>query len=144
MSGVTISRAALVAMRDVSRSTLPEEACGLLRGQGGHVEEVTVARNVALDRVHRFEIDPIDLFAALRDERAGGAEIVGYWHSHPNGTAIPSATDAEVAPPDGKLWVIVADNEITAWRAVADGQVHGRFVAVALSPADPVPTALAP
>lgn len=131
-------------MRDAARGAMPEEACGLLRGRGDRIEDATVTDNVALDRIHRFEIDPTDLFAALRDERAGGMAIVGYWHSHPNGLAMPSTSDADMAAPDGKLWLIVAENEVTAWRAVADGQIHGRFVAVALSPADPLPTALAP
>ena len=81
----------------------------------------------------RFEIDPATLFAALRAERAGGAKIVGYWHSHPSGDASPSATDAAMAAPDGKLWLIVAGEEVRLWRAIEGGAVHQRFEAVSIS-----------
>ena len=74
----------------------------------------------------RFEIAPRSLFAALRAERAGGPKLVGYWHSHPGGDATPSATDAAMAAPDGKLWLIVGSREVSAWRA-GDAGVFGRF-----------------
>ena len=66
-------------------------------------------------------------FAALRAERAGGPKLVGYWHSHPSCNPTPSLTDAEMAAPDGKLWLIDGFNAITAWRAVEHGGLHGRF-----------------
>lgn len=75
----------------------------------------------------RFEIDPRALFAALRAERGGGPKVAGYWHSHPSGDATPSATDAAMAAPDGKLWLIVAGEALRGWRAGPGGEVHGRF-----------------
>jgi len=88
--------------------------------------------NVTEDPERRFEIDPAALFAALRAERAGGPKIVGYWHSHPSGDATPSATDAAMAAADGRLWLIVAGEAATLWRAVEAGALHGRFDAVEL------------
>jgi proteasome lid subunit RPN8/RPN11 len=38
-----------------------------------------------------------------------------YFHSHPNGLARPSATDAASAARDGRVWIIVADGAITCW-----------------------------
>ena len=106
----------------------PWEACGLLFGDGA-VRRASVTANVAADPARYFEIDPAALIAALRSERQGGERVMGYWHSHPSGDAAPSATDAAMAAPDGRLWLIVGGGVLTAWRAGERG-VHGRFGAV--------------
>lgn len=124
---VAISRTALAAIRAHAAREPAQEACGLLLGAAGMVTEARPAANVAPDPARHFEIDPAALFAAIRAERAGGAALIGYYHSHPSGDARPSARDAADAAPDGRLWLIVAGAEITAWRATADG-----FVAVEL------------
>lgn len=102
----------------------------MLFGADG-VERASVEANVSDDPTRRFEIDPAALIAALRAERAGGERVIGYWHSHPSGDATPSATDAAMAAADGKIWVIVAGEAVTAWRAAAGG-LHGRFERVAV------------
>src|SRR5690606_40166777 len=104
------------------------EACGLLFGTNSRIERASVVDNVAADPRGFFEIDPAALFAALRNERSGGEALLGYWHSHPNGRAEPSATDAAMAAPDGRLWLIVGRNELTAWRL----NVNAAFDAVPL------------
>ncbi len=96
------------------------------------IDEAVAAPNVSRAPETRFEIDPAALFAALRAERAGGARLVGYYHSHPGGDATPSAVDAAQAAPDDRLWLIVAGTIATLWRATADGAMHGRFHAVEL------------
>jgi proteasome lid subunit RPN8/RPN11 len=111
-----------------------DEVCGLLLGRGDRVQRVEPCANVAADPACRFEIDPARLIAAHRAARAGGPAVVGHYHSHPSGDPRPSPRDAADAAPDGSLWVLVAGGVITAWRAVADGVLHGRF--------DPVPLAL--
>lgn len=92
------------------------ECCGLLLGDNGHVEALELVDNVAADPKSHFEINPVDLIAAERASRAGAPAIVGYFHSHPNGLARPSAEDARMAAADGRIWVIVADGEASAWR----------------------------
>jgi desampylase len=122
-----ISRLVLDAIRQESATVAPREACGLLFGGADEITGWQAAENVAEDPTRRFEIAPAVLFAALRAERAGGPRIAGYWHSHPSGDASPSATDAAMAAPDGRLWLIVAGEEARLWRAEESGPVHGRF-----------------
>jgi proteasome lid subunit RPN8/RPN11 len=124
-----ISRSVLEGIRAETRAAHPLEACGLLFGDDGEISGWAAAANVAAEPEREFEIDPVVLFAALRAERAGGARVVGYWHSHPGGDVRPSAADAAAALPDGKLWVIVGEGEIGAWRA-GDCGLHGRFKGV--------------
>lgn len=73
------------------------------------------ALNVAHDPRRSFEIDPAILFSAIRTERAGGARILGYYHSHPAGDPTPSAADLAQACADGRIWLILAQGHAVAW-----------------------------
>ena len=118
-----ISSAALARMLEEAAASA-DEVCGLLLGDPA---EARACRNVHAKPGRHFEIDPAALLRAHREARAGGAAVVGCYHSHPLGDATPSRTDAASAVPDGTVWVIVASGEARAWRAVERGAVHGRF-----------------
>lgn len=94
----------------------PRECCGLLLGGAGRITEARQAANVADDPLRRFEIDPAALFAAHREARSGGPELLGYFHSHPTGHPVPSATDCEHASGDDRAWAIVANRDVAFWR----------------------------
>ncbi len=102
------------------------EVCGLLLGSREEVDEIVPASNVASDPARHFELDPIVLIAAHRAQRAGGPRIVGHYHSHPGGLAVPSATDRANAVPDGSFWLIVGSGDARLWIAspMHDGQVQ--------------------
>ena len=94
----------------------PRECCGLLLGKGARVETVCVAANVHSEALRQFEIDPQTLISAHRAARSGGPQVLGYYHSHPNGRAEPSPTDRAAASGDGRIWAIVAAGTVTWWR----------------------------
>lgn len=96
------------------------EICGLLLGRPGRIEQVRAAANIAPDPARHFEVDPAVLLAAHREARGGGSAVIGHYHSHPSGIAVPSATDAACAAPDGSLWLIVAGGAARLWVAEAD------------------------
>jgi proteasome lid subunit RPN8/RPN11 len=99
-----------------ARKAHPEEACGLLLGRFGRIWAIRPTRNVhPAPRTH-FEIDPRALIAAHRTERAGGLKLLGYYHSHPAGEPIPSATDRALSARDGKIWAIVAGKSLMFWK----------------------------
>ncbi len=101
-----------------------DEVCGLLLGAPGRIDAILPAANIASDPARHFELDPAVLIAAHRAARAGGPAVIGHYHSHPSGVAMPSATDAACAAPDGGFWLIVADGEARLWIAGAkDGGV---------------------
>ena len=91
------------------------EVCGLLIGKTS-VESIIPAANVAEDTRDTFEIDPATLFAAIRTERAGRGTLLGYYHSHPFGPPTPSDRDTAQAVGDGRIWLIVGNDRVTAWR----------------------------
>ncbi|MEO7384146.1 MAG: M67 family metallopeptidase [Novosphingobium sp.] len=111
---------AIATVLEEAAKAAPNEACGLLLGRGGVIERAISCANVATDPLRHFEIDPAALIAAHRAARAGGPELIGYWHSHPNGHPLPSATDCEHASGDGRVWAIAAGGEVRFWRD-ADG-----------------------
>ena len=116
-----VTSGAIATLLEEAAKAAPEECCGLLLGRPGKVVEARPAANVALDPNLRFEIDPAALFAAHRDARNGGPELLGYFHSHPNGHPRPSAIDCEHASGDNRAWAIVAEGEVTFWRDGENG-----------------------
>jgi len=119
---ITISQHVLADMIAEGHKAAECEACGLLLGTGSHIEHAVPTANVAPDPARHFEIDPVALIAAHRAARDGsGPQVLGYFHSHPNGLARPSATDAQCAARDGRVWVIVASGAITCWCDGSDG-----------------------
>lgn len=92
-----------------ARRDAPNECCGLLVGRGGRVMFSLAMTNVDSRPASAFQIDPAEHIAARRVLRqvAPSLEIVGVYHSHPAGPAVPSPRDiAESHYPDW-LFVIV-------------------------------------
>lgn len=118
---VNITAKCIDMLRAEAGKTHPQECCGILLGRGEWITEILTARNVHPDPRQNFEIDPQALVDAHRNERGGGPQIVGYYHSHPNGVAIPSATDREQAARQGKVWAIVAGKQVSLWRDALAG-----------------------
>jgi proteasome lid subunit RPN8/RPN11 len=92
---------------DVVRAHLdrayPQEGCGVLLGvDGPRARRVT--RAVPLENRHpeparRYAIEPEAFLAAEKRARDLGLEVVGFYHSHPDGVPEPSRTDLDEAWP---------------------------------------------
>jgi len=131
-----ISRSLLEQILALAAAEPEREICGLLFGDAHRITAFRPAANVS-DAPHRsFEIDPSTLFDALRAERRGGPRVLGHYHSHPSGEAMPSACDAAMAEPR-RLWLIVSGREARLWLAANEGPVQGRFRPIALEACDP-------
>jgi desampylase len=97
------------------------EICGILISDGqdiNRVRKVLPAVNIAANPARNFEIDPSTLFDSIRGERAGHGEILGYYHSHPGGPPTPSQRDGAQVVPDGRIWLIIGEGRIAAWRPI--------------------------
>jgi proteasome lid subunit RPN8/RPN11 len=90
-------------IRRHGEAAYPAECCGAMLGRvEGAAKEVvrlSPAVNRRTDDPHRYLIAPDDLRQLEREVREAGQEIVGYYHSHPDHPARPSAFDAEHAWP---------------------------------------------
>jgi proteasome lid subunit RPN8/RPN11 len=77
--------------RHVSRLA-PLEACGLLAGKDNRVEMTLGIRNEERSAV-RYRMEPRAQWRAFQRIEAGGLDLLGIYHSHPNGPDRPSQTD---------------------------------------------------
>src|SRR5271165_2728722 len=73
---------------------LPNECCGLLAGRDGLVTHRYPLTNALASPV-RYESDPQTMFAAFKDMRREGTDLLAIYHSHPTSAAVPSRTDLE-------------------------------------------------
>lgn len=129
---VLLSSALHAQLLAEAKAALPHECCGLLFGSADAVLRIQPATNVAADPRKSFEIDPVMLIVAERTMRGGGEALIGHYHSHPNGRAEPSPCDAASAAADGRLWLIIAGEHLTGWRAISGGALLGAFDPVGL------------
>lgn len=90
--GLMLSRAQWEQMRDYVEAHAPLEACGLLGGREGVVRVVIPVRNVANSST-RYRMEPVEQLRAFEQIESAGMEILAIFHSHPQGPAVPSATD---------------------------------------------------
>jgi proteasome lid subunit RPN8/RPN11 len=129
-----ISRAAAAELLAAAAATPALEVCGLLLGRRealqSQVTRLVPARNVATNPANSFEIDPAILLATHRNARGEGLQVLGHWHSHPNGALAPSARDAARALDNGQIWLIIAAGRMAAFVAGTGPGPRFRDVAV--------------
>jgi proteasome lid subunit RPN8/RPN11 len=136
-------REAIVAQ---ARAEYPNEACGLIIGEGaaadgGRALSYVPTRNKAASP-YRYEIDPADLYRLTIETDDAGQVFWGIVHSHTHSPAVPSPTDIGLAFYPDALFVLVSLSEdeadpvtgepsVRAWRIV-DRQVFEVEVEVGL------------
>ena len=112
-----------------AREDAPNECCGYMRIDDGHVGEVFRSTNGRASP-YGYELDAESLLAANNLDWDGHG--VGIYHSHPKSPAEPSQTDINLAqyPHWLSLIVSLADEPVVrAWR-IADGRVEEEEIVV--------------
>ena len=112
MNRLLITLDQLRAIDRHGEQTYPEECCGFLIGRADAettwVERLLPVANERQDSRHnRYVINPETVLAAHKEARAAGADVVGYYHSHPDHPSKPSDFDREHAWP-GLSYLIVS------------------------------------
>lgn len=91
-----------------AKEAVPAECCGLIGGAGGRARSLYPLRNVAGDKLVSYEAAPEDLFAAQRQMRERGEELLAIYHSHPRSAEpTPSDTDVRLAYYPNAVYLIV-------------------------------------
>jgi cysteine synthase B len=114
------------AIRRHGVATYPDECCGALLGPRAGMVDETLALDNQFDgeRRRRFAVTPDDYRRAERHATDTGRELVGFYHSHPDHPAVPSAFDLEHAWPN-LTYAIVSVRagrcaELRSWRLRPD------------------------
>jgi proteasome lid subunit RPN8/RPN11 len=111
-----VPRDLLAAMQRLAATACPAEACGLLLGTPRRITALAPSRNLATAE-DAFEIDTALHLRLQRTTRA----VVGVWHSHPRGPAVPSARDQAGAWDPSLLWLITGADGTRAWQPGTSG-----------------------
>jgi proteasome lid subunit RPN8/RPN11 len=118
---IEVTSGAIATLLEEAAKSAPWECCGLLLGAGGRVHEVRPAANVAQDPARCGGRRTRRRGQPRNGARAGGPNLLGYYHSHPAGHPVPSATDCDHASGDLRIWAIVAAGEVGFWRDTPGG-----------------------
>ena len=110
-------------IRRHGEAAYPAECCGAMvgrvEGAAKDVLRLSPAVNRRTDDPHRYLIAPDDLRQLEREVRKAWQEIVGYYHSHPDHPARPSAFDAEHAWPWYSYLIVRIDRgrgtDVASW-----------------------------
>lgn len=93
---IVLSRKQLDSLADHAEKSLPNEDCGLLGGtiddDKRAVKKIYFLTNVDASPEH-FSMDVKEQFAAVKDMRSRGWQLLGNFHSHPSTPARPSEED---------------------------------------------------
>jgi proteasome lid subunit RPN8/RPN11 len=89
------------AIRAHGVETYPHECCGALIGRAGEVTSTVALPNITDEGPRRrFRVSDIDYLRVERAADAAGAELIGFYHSHPDHPARPSQYDLDHALPN--------------------------------------------
>ena len=125
-----LSEAALQEIRRQGELAYPGECCGVMAGRTGKIKEVQhliPMPNRRTDDPHRYLIAPEDLRRVTLELQRAGLEILGYYHSHPDHPAAPSAFDREHAWPWYSYLIVRVDGgdarELASWVLADDRSI---------------------
>src|SRR5262245_485896 len=121
---------------------LPNECCGLLAGTAGSGQRAVGSEQESFPAsvrvvTQRYPLvsaaaspveylsDPQSMFAAVRDMRQRGIDILAVYHSHPTSDPVPSRTDLDrnYSPDVVNLIISLKGGtpEVRGWWLTADG-----------------------
>jgi len=133
---LTLGSDVAVAIRRHGEETFPHECCGAMVGRDGVVTAVVALPNTTEEGPRRrFLVRPSDY--RLAEQRAGelGADLLGFYHSHPDHPARPSQYDLDHAWPTFAYVIVAiaagAATDMTVWYLKDDrttfekGDLHG-------------------
>jgi proteasome lid subunit RPN8/RPN11 len=135
-SGLTLDAGVANAIRRHGEDTYPHECCGALVGADRRVSAAVALPNTTEEGPRRrFLVRPSDYRLAEQKAAELGAELLGFYHSHPDHPARPSQYDLDHAWPTF-AYVIVAvasgtAQDMTVWFLREDrtnfdeGTIHG-------------------
>jgi proteasome lid subunit RPN8/RPN11 len=120
-----------IAMLFALTADASDEVCGVLIGRrtpAVTLDTIIVGRNVHRVPRRHFMLDAQTLLQADTQARAAEREIVGFFHSHPTSSALPSSHDRRDAWPN-HIYLIVAVHPdmpqyLSAWVCDASGQLR--------------------
>ncbi|MDR2633517.1 MAG: M67 family metallopeptidase [Treponema sp.] len=126
-----IAQELALRIRKEGEKAYPKECCGFVLGTFPKTGQrkthslipIANAREAA-EQYHRFSIEPEAFMKAEQEARERNLDIIGFYHSHPDHPARPSAYDREQALPWYSYLIVSVEQgralALTAWELLAD------------------------
>jgi len=110
ISSVILERSLEEKLIEALRERLPYESCGAIYGaidgDRAFAENFVLIRNVSADPERSFAFDPEEWISAYYRIQKNQRVVVGFIHSHPNGSPEPSDPDLRGSLPWGTYWIV--------------------------------------
>ena len=124
-TALTLQAGVADAIRAHGVETYPNECCGALYGRDGVVASAWALPNTTEEGPRRrFLVRPQDYRDAEKRASEMGAELLGFYHSHPDHPARPSQYDLDHAWPFFSYIIVSVQSavpkEMTSWRLRED------------------------
>ncbi len=129
---ITLEHEQLDQIREIAEQAYPQECCGIMLGlvekDCKTVMRLVLAQNERLDSLaNRYLISPEVIHRVEQDIRGTKTKIVGFFHSHPDVPAQPSAYDHEHAWPWFSYLIVSVrkgeSREVLTWKLKDDRSV---------------------
>jgi proteasome lid subunit RPN8/RPN11 len=131
VSLLRIADEVLDAIRRHAAETYPNECCGALIGHAPSQDSTSIVitmtplpNETEEGPRRRFLVRPDDYRRAEAKARASGAQLLGFYHSHPDHPARPSQYDLDHAWPNLSYVIVAVDHgtpgTVASWRLRAD------------------------
>ncbi len=85
----------------------PNEACGILSGNGSEVSKIYKMTNIEKSPV-TYMLDSREQFKVMKDMREDNLSMLAIFHSHPTSPAYPSARDVSLAFYEDAIYIIIS------------------------------------
>lgn len=135
---LTLQAGVATAIRSHGTETYPNECCGALIGRDGVVFTAHALPNTTEEGPRRrFRVRPQDYRDAERRATEIGAELLGFYHSHPDHPARPSQYDLDHAWPFFSYIIVSVrarvPQDMTSWRLRDDRSAFDQEELLAVS-----------
>jgi len=125
---LVLQQSQLEQIVDHARQGYPYEVCGLIGGRDGVAESVVPVPNASLTPRVTFDMERQGMVDAIIGFQRAGREVIGIYHSHPDGKADLSESDvAQATWPDAVNLVLGLSEgqeiDLQAW-AIRRGEVE--------------------
>ena len=138
-TGLQLTPEIASAIRAHGRETYPHECCGALVGRDKDVASTVPLPNITDEGPRRrFRVSDLDYLRVERAADAAGAELLGFYHSHPDHPARPSQYDLDHALPNFSYIIVsvlagVAE-DVRSWKLRDDRSAFDEEVLSVLTP----------
>ena len=102
-----IPRQIFDAMLSHCKGGYPNEACGILAGEGNIISKLYTMSNTEKSPVS-YHMDATEQLKVMKDMRNNDVSMLAIFHSHPSSSAYPSGKDVDLAFYEEEAYIIIS------------------------------------